>query len=274
MVEEYRVVLRGSPTSVVDWGGPGVPMLALHGHFGRGRTFAGLAQRLPDQFRLISFDQRGHGASEARGDFSRGAYVADAAELLRQYLPAPAVVLGHSSGGVTAYQLAARYPDLVRALVVVDIGAVTGKPHVEHPILDLRGWPRGVASRHDLGREIEIRGVPDVGYFLDSAVERPDGWGFLFDYDDMMTSQRAAVGDYWSDWVSSSCPALLVRGGRSPLLSAEMARQMIERRPNAVLCELPGRGHFLPTEDPAGLGRAIAAFLLEACHEALSINQQ
>jgi pimeloyl-ACP methyl ester carboxylesterase len=42
---------------------------------------------------------------------------------------APAFVLGHSQGGLNAYQLAARRPELVRALVIEDIGAaITGLP--------------------------------------------------------------------------------------------------------------------------------------------------
>ena len=43
------------------------------------------------------------------------------------------VVLGHSLGGVTAYQLAAQHPELVRALIIEDVGAVMRRPEV--PIL-------------------------------------------------------------------------------------------------------------------------------------------
>jgi pimeloyl-ACP methyl ester carboxylesterase len=71
------------------------------------------------------------------------------------------LVLGHSLGGITAYQLAARYPELVRALVIEDVGAVMRSPEVEHPILDVRGWPTRAPSLVALAEAITARGVPD-----------------------------------------------------------------------------------------------------------------
>lgn len=52
--------------------------------------------------------------------------MADAAAVLEYVGLGPAVVVGHSLGGVDAYRLAARRPDLVRAVAVEDIGAVEG----------------------------------------------------------------------------------------------------------------------------------------------------
>ncbi|WP_333755273.1 alpha/beta fold hydrolase [Streptomyces sp. IBSBF 3352] len=67
-------------------------------------------------------DQRGHGFSDRGPDFSREGYIADATALLTHLGLERPVVLGHSLGGVNAYQFAARHPGLVRALVIEDIG--------------------------------------------------------------------------------------------------------------------------------------------------------
>lgn len=96
---------------------------------------------------------------------------------------------------------------------------------------------------------------------MESAVEHPDGWGFLFDYADMMSSQQALVGDWWPDWLGSHCPALLVHGTDSFILSTAMARGMAERRPNTVLRELPGCGHWVHDDDPDGFAEAVRDFL-------------
>ncbi|MEO3876226.1 alpha/beta hydrolase [Nonomuraea sp. B12E4] len=258
-VEKYALI-DGRRLAYVDFGGAGIPVLALHGHFGRARMFAPLAAALAPAYRVVSLEQRGHGHSDG-GDFSREAYVADAAAFVRHLDLGPVVALGHSMGGVTAFQLAARHPDLVRALVVEEGGACNRRPEIPHPVLDVRAWPRRAATLHELRSQVEARGIPDASYFLESAVEHPDGWGFLFDYADMMDSQQALVGDWWADWLGSHCPALFVHGLDSFVLPTTMARQMAERRPATELRELPGCGHWAHDDDPAGFARAVRDFL-------------
>lgn len=260
MIEKYASV-RGLRLAWLD-GGPdgGTPVLALHGHFGRARCFAPLAARLAPGYRVIALEQRGHGHSD-RGALEPDEYVEDAAAFLRGLGLGPVFVLGHSMGGVVAFRLAARYPGLVRALVVEEGGAYNRPPEVPHPVLDVRGWPRRAATLGELRRAIEARGVPDAGYFLESAVERPDGWGLLFDLDDMVASQEALIGDWWADWLGSSCPALLVHGRESFVLPTAMAREMAARRPGTVLREFPGCGHWVHDDDPDGFAAAVREFL-------------
>lgn len=236
-------------------------MFALHGHFGRARMFAPLAATLVPEYRVVALDQRAHGLSEHGGDLSRDAYVEDAAEFLRVQGLAPAVILGHSMGGVNAYQLAARYPELVSALIVEDAGAVTCEPEVYHPVLDVSGWPERADSLEELEAAIKAQGIPDAGYFLNNAVEDDDGWRLLFDYDDMMASQQALLGDWWDDWLASSCPALLLHGRDSTVLPTSLARRMAERRPRTCLKEFPECGHWIHDDDPVGVARAIREFL-------------
>ncbi|MFD9950334.1 alpha/beta fold hydrolase [Nonomuraea sp. NPDC059023] len=245
----------------VDFGGDGVPVLAMIGHFGRARMFAKLAAILAPAYRVISLEQRGHGRSDTDGDFSREAYVADAAAFVRHLNLGPMITLGHSMGGVTAYQLAARQPELVSALVIEEAGAYNRQPHIPHPVLDVTGWPHRAATLDELRRQVEACGIPDASYFMESAVEHADGWGLLFEYADMMTSQRALVGDWWSDWLGSRCPALLVHGADSFILPTAMAREMAERRPNTTLRELPGCGHWAHDDDPDGFATAVRDFL-------------
>ncbi|MCZ4088219.1 alpha/beta hydrolase, partial [Streptomyces sp. H34-S5] len=132
----------GRRLAYTDFGGDGAPLLALHGHFQDGRTFGRLAREVGPEWRVITLDQRGHGESDRAGDYGREGYVADAAAVLEHLGLGPAVVLGHALGGVTAYQLAARRPDLVRAVVVEDIGAV-----VDDDLSFVRDWPRRARTR-------------------------------------------------------------------------------------------------------------------------------
>ncbi|WP_399081992.1 alpha/beta fold hydrolase [Streptomyces sp. BBFR2] len=74
--------VAGHRLALLDLGGPGRPLPALHGHFGQGRAFTPLARGLGGSWRVIVLDRRGHGRSERPADFSRSGYVEDAAAVL------------------------------------------------------------------------------------------------------------------------------------------------------------------------------------------------
>jgi pimeloyl-ACP methyl ester carboxylesterase len=108
------VHLRGSDTA------PGV--LLVHGWGSAARTFDVLAARLAERYRVIVPDLRGHGASPAGSERHRWtvrAMVGDLAALARS-VERPLVAVGHSLGGQMVSTLAARYPELVAGLVVLD----------------------------------------------------------------------------------------------------------------------------------------------------------
>ncbi|GAA2546803.1 hypothetical protein GCM10010398_37290 [Streptomyces fimbriatus] len=65
------MTVDGRSLSCLDFGGPGRPLLALHGHFNEGRTFTNLARTLCPDWRVVAPDQRGHGFSDRGPDFSR-----------------------------------------------------------------------------------------------------------------------------------------------------------------------------------------------------------
>lgn len=94
-------------------------VLALHGLTGHGARWAALARELPG-VRILAPDLRGHGRSTNLPPWDFDTVVADLAALLRAETDTPVVVTGHSFGGATAVHLAARHPELVRALVLLD----------------------------------------------------------------------------------------------------------------------------------------------------------
>jgi pimeloyl-ACP methyl ester carboxylesterase len=259
-------VLNGLRLGVLDFapGDRDLPVLVcLHGHFGRAALYRFLGEALRDAWRVVALEQRGHGLSDkpagGAAGYTREAYVADAAALIESLGLPPgrrAVVLGSSLGGANAYQLAARRPDLVRAFVVEDMTAV--------PKDDLSfclKWPRRFDTVRDAVRLFARDGGFPVTYFLESLVERPEGWQFLFEPEHIVASQLLLNGDHWADWLASTCPALLLRGGTSTVLPADEAAAMVARRPNTSFVEFPGVGHNINEADPDGFVRAVRTFL-------------
>jgi esterase len=106
----------------VDVDGPedGPPVVLLHGISSCSGTYDFLIPELPGH-RIHRLDFRGHGRSDrAAGHYRIADYVSDATTVLEQLVGGPAVVIGHSLGGVTAAQLAQVRPDLVTAVLLED----------------------------------------------------------------------------------------------------------------------------------------------------------
>jgi len=100
-----------------EWGDvDGRRVVCLHGVTNHGRTFAALAERLP-ACRVVGLDLLGHGSSPWEPPWSIDAHCAAILDTIDRK---PAVFVGHSFGGRLAFELAAREPELVSRLVLLD----------------------------------------------------------------------------------------------------------------------------------------------------------
>jgi len=238
--------------SYLDAGGKGNPLVALHSHWLEARTFEPLALALAPQWRVIALDQRGHGYSDHARSYTRQDYLEDLASLFTHLRIGQGVLLGNSLGGVNAYQFAARHPEMVRALVIEDIGVEIG----DDTSFAL-AWSGTFATREELEELIGARFLP---YLLDSFRRTESGWRLAFDPQDMVASQTHVNGNHWQDWLASRCPALLLRGSRSRVTSQEHVEQMATRRPNTQLQCIDG-GHVIHQDNPMEFAAAVRTFL-------------
>lgn len=246
--------------SYLDFGGPGRPLLALHGGLSEGAHFAGLAAALGDDWRVIAPDQRGHGDSDRADAYDRAGYVADAVALLEHLglTAAPVAVLGFSLGGLNAYRLAADRPDLVGALVNVDAPVEIPSP-LGHGFLDfLPGLPYTAETREEL---VEACGPfgEGVAPFL-RPLPDGSGWRLPFHPQDTLATVEQGYGSHWDTWLASDCPALLVHGLRSTALPRAQADAMVARRPGTAYAGLDTE-HYVPFQDPEGFTTAVRTFL-------------
>jgi pimeloyl-ACP methyl ester carboxylesterase len=128
-------VRTGAGVHVTVWG-EGEPAVFVHGSFGWGEETWREQRPLGDDYRLLLIDRRGFGASppDGRVDFERDA--ADVAELLE----GGAHLVGHSYGGVVSLLAAARRPQSVRSLTLIEppaFGVARGDEAVEELIRNI-----------------------------------------------------------------------------------------------------------------------------------------
>ena len=113
---------HGLRLAVWEWGDESAPPILLaHGGFDFAGTFDGFAPLLADAgWRVVSWDQRGHGDSEHAVLYSWEADVRDALAVLDSTTRGPAVFVGHSKGGSVVMQLADALPHRCTHLVNLD----------------------------------------------------------------------------------------------------------------------------------------------------------
>ena len=138
------------------WGDPGLPaVVCLHGVTSYGGRFDGLAAPLADRYHVIGLDLLGHGHSPWQPPWDVGAHL-DA--ILASVPDGPAAWIGHSFGGRLAAELAARAPERVERVVLLD-PALHVLPQVALDLAELEradvsyaSVEEAVAVRYDSGR--------------------------------------------------------------------------------------------------------------------------
>jgi pimeloyl-ACP methyl ester carboxylesterase len=112
------------------------PLLFVHGLACDRSYFAPQVEHFSRQRRTLAVDLRGHGASDApRQDYTVEGFADDLAWLCGQLKLEQPIVVGHSLGGLVGLTLAARYPELPTAVIMVDMptAALVGPPTASDP---------------------------------------------------------------------------------------------------------------------------------------------
>lgn len=257
------------PDPESEQGRPGI--LLLHGLLGRASHWAPTARRFTPRYHAIALDQRGHGRSDKpEGPYTRDAHIADAAAAIEQLGLAPAVVVGHSMGALTAWQLAARHPDLVSAVVGCDMRASPlGEADRSAWETWFASWPLPFASPAEArawfareGPRADLpHGTASGDFYAELLEKRGDGWRPAFARHHIMRSREAWIGDaHWDDLARITCPALVVRGWYGDLGRAE-AQEMVRVLPRGFYAEVPEAGHLAPWDQPEAWFGALEEFL-------------
>ncbi len=101
----------GATTTVESWGDEGPIVLAIHGMTSSRKSWERLANHLSSRFRVVAYDQRGHGDSATvTGPMSLARGVRDAQNVLTALGEPVDVLAGHSWGGAVAILAGAQLP--------------------------------------------------------------------------------------------------------------------------------------------------------------------
>jgi pimeloyl-ACP methyl ester carboxylesterase len=231
-------------------GGEGPPVLLLHGLAGHAGEWAGTADWLASSAAVFALD----------GESGVGAAAAAVAEIGA----GPVACVGQSLGGRTAIELAARRPELVRALVVAEADP-EGGPELAEEVAErveraFARWPESFAGRE---QALEFFGGPSLRAeaWADGLRERDGRLWPWFDRDAAVEELRSALArPLWEDWERIACPTLIVRGAEGDLDEA-IAERMAALLPRARVATIPGAGHEVHLDRPTEWRAALDPFL-------------
>ncbi|WGF89195.1 alpha/beta fold hydrolase [Marinivivus vitaminiproducens] len=246
--------------------GEGAPVLFLHGLFGAGRNFEGVARKLAGHAQVWTLDLRNHGQSAWSDEMTYTAMAADLAAFIEaQGLHRPAVI-GHSMGGKAAMALALTQPDRVGRLLVADIAPVTyGRDLAEYAFamrdLDLEG----IARRSEADAVLKPS-IPDAtvrAFLLQNLVPSPEGGlAWRLNLDAIAGSIDDIVGfPAELETRTYDGPALFLHGGASDYVRPEHEPAIRRLFPNAVLDAMPEAHHWLHADQPDLFRAKVTDFL-------------
>ena len=251
-------------------GRPGrTPIVFVHGLSYFSYDWLAVASALGNERECVAMDMRGFGDSgwSAHTDYSVPAMARDIANLLGHLGWTSAVLVGHSMGGRSTAYLAAKQPERVAGLVLVDYSPDNAPAGSKRVAKSVAGVPDVFATVEDAmwyfdaGREKRARFLAYLKPVLEGfAIKRDPHFRDQFRRT-LETGERPKLGvDMWQVLAEIRCPALVVRASRSDLFAPETVEKMRAANPRFTVIEIDS-AHDVAGDNPAALGAAMGSFL-------------
>jgi pimeloyl-ACP methyl ester carboxylesterase len=266
--DNTRRVVNGLNLHLLDWqGGDRPPMLLLHGALLQAHVWDFFSFEMRQRFHIRALDLPGHGDSAwaPDGDYGRARIVADVAALIEQMDLESLVLVGHSFGGAVAAMAAARMPERMRALVMVDSTLLpSGRPSVRTRAAEL---PDTFASLEDFAQHAAGLGRRRDPARLTTSLrwnarQQADG-RWTWKYDPALRHVRLGPTDFedvWSALGAFRGPILFVRAGEHSHLAEEAATRL-KALPNVQLVVVDDAAHNVMSDNPLAFNREVGKFL-------------
>ncbi|WP_019201322.1 alpha/beta fold hydrolase [Tsukamurella sp. 1534] len=274
----FTVDVNGMRIAGDEWSsGPttGAPILLLHGggqtRHSWDRTAAALAQR---GYTVLTLDARGHGDTAWAGDggYALGDFVEDLLAVLGTLDGPPPVLIGASLGGITSLCAAGEHPGIASALVLVDVVVDAEQKGIERVTEFLSAHADGFATLDEVADAVAAynptrkRGRNLEGLKKNVRLRADGRWYWHWDPAFIRSDDRGEARIQDKDRLGAAAhrvtvPTLIVRGGKSDVVSDEGVAKMLQRVPHAEVADVSGAGHMVAGDDNQVFAAAIEGFL-------------
>jgi len=269
--------LKGDPKLAhYDFGGgaPGEPpIVLLHQSLARSEDWENIFPRLATRYRTVAYDARGHGKSGRAPDYSLRGFADDTLRMLREIVKEPALVIGHSLGGLAALIASGDAPDLVRGIVLED--PALGYPKAWDPA-KYAALREAIVSTEPgaLAKAVSRFPLPSPGPHGERTYGELRGFyaaervvTYFRDVDpafiDARTAGDAPAAALIADAIAKVSAPVLVLAGEPRLGGAvdDSAEWKLKKLPDVTVKRFPGSGHLLHGFRPEQFIENIEPFL-------------
>ena len=235
--------------------GQGRAVLMSHGYSATRHMWDGQHAKLGDRYRMISWDMRGHGATDSPSDparYSHALTVADMKALLDHLGIRRAVIGGLSLGGTMSLEFYVAHPDMVEALILCDTGP--GYRNAEARAK----WNERAMTR---ATELEARGLEALGgrsrEMREAMSHHRSAQGLAHAARGMLAQQDSRVIDALG---SITVPTIVIVGDKDEPFVAP-CEYMAKKIPGARLEVVKDAGHSSNLDQPDPFNRVFVGFL-------------
>jgi len=230
--------------------GKGRPVVLLHGAlYGDISEFSGIIPVLSKKFRVIAIELRGHAKSEIGHQPFTYTLLADDALTIIQHLTKDSVILiGFSSGAVTALTLTIAHPGLVRKLVYA--GGNLSPQDTRPEMLESQKTVTGDSIVHDNPGFVQER---------KRLMPQPERWNEFITY--LKNAWLTLPPADSTQLRKIACPVLIVGGDRDQVNGIESFLKQYQLIPNSSLAIIPNSDHIIFHNRPDLMERLIMAFV-------------
>jgi pimeloyl-ACP methyl ester carboxylesterase len=153
MIKEKKINIGSVALNCVEGPPSGPPLILLHGIPSRWQEFMPLLPVLTLQHHVFALDFRGYGESgRTPGQYQSKYYISDVIHFLEHQIDPPAILYGHSGGGLVALSVAAQLPEFVQ-------GVIAGDSPLDMDAL--MNWMTSAGFKHHFSELQRIAGLED-----------------------------------------------------------------------------------------------------------------
>jgi pimeloyl-ACP methyl ester carboxylesterase len=267
---DIRKIQVGDLAVAISDAGNGPPVILLHGLGCGRRMWLYQILTLQERFRIVAYDQRGHGLTDAPAvatGYSAAHLARDLIGVLDALKIERAAIVGFSLGGGPALALAASKPERVSRLVLADVGAGADDPvKIENMV---RQWVKlidqGKADelvcemlRSELFKIYARRNMRSRDHMA-ALIRTTPLHGLRFTLSEVLAKRKSLFR--LTDVLKAVKAPTLVLVGQHDYVCSKASKLIAQTVPNASLKIIEDSGHMSPLEQPAAFTAALAEFL-------------
>ena len=232
-----------------------------HGYSDNALCWGNLPRDLAKDYRVTSFDARGHGLSaKPESGYDLDTMSGDALALMDHLDMKKPFFVGHSMGGSIGIRLAAAAPDRLRAAVLIDpVFLYTSEDERKNLVEKRRNEVRELQKneKEEIAAQIRKKHPDWPEEFIGPAADAKLQMSL-----DMIEINRTIIDTWPGDLEKSTCPVLVITADveRGAIVPKKVAAEIEAKHSNVSILNIPGAGHSIQREKYTEVLSAIRTF--------------